>query len=224
MRSLDYKNIEKKLKIRFKHRTILKTALTHSSYMPGSGISNEVLEFLGDAVLELVTREHLCKLYPKAREGELSERKKNFTSTEALYRTGKRYGIGEYVFMSKGTRNSGGHLRPSIIANTMEALIGALYIDRGLTYTQKFIRRVFLKKKHTLSKDYKSLVNHWAMRYRKKLSYRIVKETGPPHQRVFRVHLYVGRTRKAVGTGTSKKDAEQQAAEKFLKKTANRKY
>jgi ribonuclease-3 len=222
MRSLDYKHIEKKLKIRFKRRTMLKTALTHSSYSTTSGASNEVLEFLGDAVLELVTREYLCKLYPLAREGELSERKKIYTSTEALYRAGKKSGLGRYVFMSKGERTSGGQMRPSIIANTMEALIGALYLDRGLPYTRKFIQRILLQRKRITSKDYKSLANQWAMKHRKKLSYRIVKETGPPHQRVFRIHLFIGKTRKAVGIGKSKKDAEQQAAAQFLKRYGKR--
>jgi len=222
MRSLDYKEIEKSLEIRFKRRSILKTALTHSSYLPEASGSNEVLEFLGDAVLELVTREYLCTIYPKAREGELSERKKSYTSTEALYHTGKRYNIGKYIFMSKGECTSGGRTRPSIIANTLEALIGALYIDRGLGYTRKFIQRILLQRKRFTSRDYKTLLNHWAMKHRKGLLYRIVKETGPAHQRTFHIHLFIGNTKKATGIGKSRKDAEQQAAKKYLKKYAKR--
>lgn len=218
MRSPDYKSIEQKLKIRFKHRTLLKTALTHSSYPQDPDSSNEVLEFLGDAVLELVTRQYLCNKYPNAREGELSERKKAYTSTEALYSIGKKYGIGKYIFMSKGERTTGGQKRPSIIANTLEALIGALYKDRGLPYTQKFIERILLKRKRIVTRDYKSLLNHWAMKHRKEISYRIARETGPAHHLTFHVHLYIGRTKKAVGTGTSRKIAEQQAAKKFLKR------
>lgn len=224
MRSHDYKDIEQKLKIRFKRRTVLKTALTHSSSTPVHGASNEVLEFLGDAVLELVTREHLWNTYPNAQEGELSERKKDYTSTEALARAGKTLGIGRYVFMSKGERTSGGQTRRSIIANTMEALIGALYIDRGLPYTRRFIARVLLQKPYKKSKDYKSLLNHWAMKHRHGVTYRIARETGPPHERTFHVCLFIDEKKKTVGTGKSRKEAEQHAAEKFLKKTVYRKH
>ncbi|MBN2620365.1 ribonuclease III [candidate division WOR-3 bacterium] len=222
MRSHDYKEIEQKLKIRFTRRTVLKKALTHSSYSLKYGSSNEVLEFLGDAVLELVTREYLWEKSPAAREGELSEHKKNYTSTEALYHAGRRLGIGRYIFMSKGERASGGQTRPSIIAGTLEALIGALYIDRGLPYTRKFITRILLQRKRIASKDHKSLLNQWAMKHHKHVMYHIAKETGPPHQRTFRVHLFIDDKKKTVGIGRSKKDAEQKAAEKYLKKTANR--
>jgi ribonuclease-3 len=217
-RSPDYKGIEKKLRIRFNHRRLLKTALTHSSFDLKSGTCNEVLEFLGDAVLELVIREHLWKKSPGAREGTLSEQKKDYTSTAALFSTGKRLGIGRFIFMSKGERATGGQTRPSIIAGTLEALIGALYLDRGLPYTRRFITRILLQRKHIASKDHKSLLNQWAMKHHKHVMYRIAKETGPPHQRTFCVHLFIDDKKKTVGIGRSKKDAEQRAAEKYLKK------
>lgn len=218
MPSLDYKRFEKKLKIHFKKRSLLKLALTHSSYPDDPDASNEVLEFLGDAVLELVTREHLLTSIPDAREGELSERKKNYTSTEALFRTGKKLGIAPYILMSKGEKTTGGRERPSIIAGTLEALIGALYLDRGLEYTRKFIIRTVLSRKRLVTRDHKSILNRWAMKHRKKIIYRTNKETGPPHKKVFHMNLYVGKIKKATGQGKSRKDAEQNAAKTFLRK------
>lgn len=222
MRSLDYKHIQSALGIRFKRRTYLKRALTHSSYLQvqrrGFDRSNETLEFLGDAVLELVTREHLLHKYPDADEGRLSELKKMYTSTPVLFRTGKRLKLGAYMLMDRGEETTGGRSRQSTIAACVEAIIGALYLDRGLAYTAKFIKRILLEKKIMRQHDHKSLLNRWSMLHRASITYRVAKEEGPPHQKIFYVDLFADGKKVSQGKGGTKKIAEQKAARSFLAK------
>ncbi len=223
MPSLNYSIVEKKLGIRCKKRKLLKLAFTHSSYLQtakdkSKEQSNETLEFLGDAVLELVTREYLLKKLPKAHEGELSELKKRYTSTEALYRTGKKLGLGKLVLMNRGEELTGGRDRPSIIAGCLEALIGALYLDHGLHYAEKFINRILFEKRTVKRKDYKSLLNSLAMRNRSVIFYKVAKEEGPPHRKMFYVDLYMNKKKVGQGSGKTKKKAEQEAAKEFLRK------
>lgn len=218
---LSYKTIEKNLGIRFKRRRLLKLALTHSSFLQtqhkAGQRSNETLEFLGDAVLELITREYLLKKLPDADEGELSELKKMYTSTEALYKTGKNLGLGKFLLMDKGEELTGGRGRPSNIAGSMEAIIGALYLDRGLKYVEKFINRILLKKRKIKQKDYKSLLNRWIMQNRREIDYKVIKEEGPPHHKMFYVNLYINKKKVGQGSGKTKKKAEQEAARNFLR-------
>lgn len=216
-RSLKYNSIQRKLGIKFKHQELLKLALTHSSYAQGKNKkSNETLEFLGDAILELVVREHLFKKYPKSREGELSELKKIYTSEEALHAVGKSLGIGSFILMDKGEELTGGRNRESNIAGCLEAIIGASYLDQGLNITRKFIRNKILKKRIEPSRDYKSLVNNWAMCSQAKIIYKVVKEEGPPHNKIFHIGLYINKVKKTEGIGSTKKKAEQEAARIFL--------
>jgi ribonuclease-3 len=228
MQLLSYRKIEKKLGIRFKRRKMLKRALTHSSYIQitkdrSHHETYEILEFLGDAVLELVTREYLIQKYPNAHEGTLSELKKRYTSTDALYTVGKKLNLGKFLFLDKGEASTGGRVRPSNIAGCFEAVIGALYLDRGLPYTEKFIRRVILNKRMLRTVDYKSHLNAWAMQHRYTLEYRVTKEKGAPHRKIFHITLYVNRKKYGTGIGSTKKKAEQEAARKFLSQKAKRK-
>ncbi|HEC79330.1 MAG TPA: ribonuclease III [candidate division WOR-3 bacterium] len=222
MQSPVYKTIEKELGVRFKRRSLLKRALTHSSYIqdqPTSGLSsNEVLEFLGDAVLELITREYLYKKFPDATEGKLSKMKRNYTSTDALYRFGMSLNIGRFLLMDKGEEQTGGRKRVSNIAGAMEAIIGALYLDQGLSAVKKFLDRTLFRKIIAEQKDYKSYLNEWIMKKQYTLSYKVIKETGPQHDKKFHVALYVNNKKVATGCGETKKRAEQKAAEKFLNK------
>jgi ribonuclease-3 len=219
--SPSYKAIEKQLGIRFKKRSLIKCALIHSSYMQTRDEkinSNETLEFLGDAVLELIVREFLRAKYPDASEGTLSESKKKYTSTSALHSTGKRLCLGKFLIMSKGEERTGGRNRPSIIAGCLEAIIGALYLDRGLDYTTKFVKNILLNRRIKQHKDHKSILNRWALKNQQQVSYRVVKETGIPHNKKFYISLYIDNKKVSRGTGTTKKKAEQEAAKVFLKK------
>jgi ribonuclease-3 len=219
----NYKKLEKKLGIRFKRKTILKRALTHTSYMQVAKNQShhetyEILEFLGDAVLELVTREFLIQKYPDAHEGTLSELKKRYTSTDALYRIGKKLSLGTFLFMDKGEASTGGRARPSNIAGCFEAVIGALYLDRGLGYTEKFIQRTILNRRMLKTVDYKSHLNAWAMQQRCPIEYRVTKEKGAPHRKTFHITLYINAKKAGKGAGSTKKRAEQEAARQFLSK------
>jgi ribonuclease-3 len=219
--SLNYKTIEKQLGIRFKKRSLLKLALTHSSYLQtrtDKVNSNETLEFLGDAVLELIVRESLYAKYPDDSEGKLSEMKKKYTSTEALCSTGKRLRLGKSLIMAKGEVRTGGRNRPSIIAGCLEAIIGALYLDRGLDYTAKFVKNILLNRRIKQHKDYKSILNRWVLKNQRQVSYRIMKETGTPHCKKFYINLYIDNKKVSQGTGITKKKAEQEAAKSFLRK------
>lgn len=219
--SLNYSIIEKKLGVKFKKPSLLELALTHSSYVQGGNKkSNETLEFLGDAVLELIIREYLFKKFPKAHEGVLSELKKKYTNEEALYIVGKKLGIGEFLMMDRGEALTGGKGRPSNIASCLEAIIGALYLDRGQKTVGKFVQQKILREKFGPQIDYKSQLNNWVMRHQAQISYKVFKEEGPPHKKIFHVGLYINGEMIAEGTGSNKKKAEQKAAKNFLESKA----
>jgi ribonuclease-3 len=199
--------------LKFKDKKILLRAFTHSSASQKN--SNERLEFLGDAVLELITREYLYAKFPDADEGKLSKLKKSYTNGKSLYAIGKSMGLGEFLLMNKGEELTGGRERKSNIANCLEAVIGAVYLDRGLKTAREFVNRFIFKAKVKKVLDYKSLINEWAIKRPQKIVYRLIKEEGPPHKKLFSIGLYIGGKRMEVGLGSSKKEAEQNAAQKF---------
>lgn len=217
---LSYKIIEKQLGTKFKKKGLLRRAFTHSSYQRAEAKrttkSNETLEFLGDAVLELVTREYLYKKYPKLTEGDLNAIKIKYTNQDTLYRVGKDLEIGKFLLMDKGEALTGGRERPSNIAGCLEALIGAIYLDQGLQSTREFVETHVLKKDISGLRDYKSLLNSWAMKQQHSINYRVAKSHGPPHRKVFHVDLYVNKKKVSRGSGDSKKKAQQAAAQKFF--------
>jgi ribonuclease-3 len=227
MPSFNYKTIERKLKVNFRKKSLLKVALTHSSFQGNSAKkpvkSNETLEFLGDAVLELIAREYLHKKFPDLAEGKLNELKIRYTNTDSLYRIGDELKIGEFLMMDKGEELTGGRERPSNIAGAVEALIGAIYLDSGLTRARSFVQKHILKKDFSGLLDYKSMLNRWAMKHQCRIGYRVAKSHGPPHRKVFHVDLYVDKKRISRGTGDSKKKAQQAAAKKFFEEHLARK-
>lgn len=220
MSSLNYKLIEKTIGIRFQKKALLRRALTHSSFRRPETKrpqkSNETLEFLGDAVLELVTREHLYKKFPKLSEGDLNEIKIKFTNQNTLHDVGVELEIGTFLLMDKGEVLTGGRTRPSNIAGCLEALIGAIYLDRGLKHARVFIIKHILKRDISGLHDYKSLLNRWAMKHQYNIGYRVAKSHGPPHRKIFHVDLYINRKKASRGTGDSKKKAQQAAAKKYI--------
>ena len=218
-RSPDYKTIARRLGVRFLKPGLLVKALTHSSFVQDRRHkSNENLEFLGDAVLELVVREHLYRKHPRYDEGRMSEMKKAYTSEDALAVVGRRLGIGRCLILDRGEIRTGGRTRRSNITGSVEALIGALYLDRGLAYVRRYIHRTILGRRIRVVPDFKSLLNNLAMRRLWKLEYRVLKETGPAHEKIFDMGLYINRKLKARGHGKNKKKAEQAASKAFFKK------
>ena len=220
MPSLNYKLIQKKMGTSFRNKRLVRRAFIHSSYQRTGTTktqrSNETLEFLGDAVLELVTREYLYKKFPKLSEGDLNEMKIKFTNQDTLYEVGKDLEIGTFLIMDRGEDLTGGRTRPSNIAGCLEALIGAIYLDAGLRKARNFVVRHILKRDISGLHDYKSILNRWAMKQQFSISYRVVKSHGPPHRKVFHVDLYIDRKKAGRGSGDSKKKAQQAAAKNYI--------
>lgn len=220
MPSLKYKGIEARLGTAFRRKTLLRRALTHSSFQRNRGApavkSNETLEFLGDAVLELIVREQLYRKYPKVTEGALNEIKVKYTNTDMLHRVGDVLGLGALLLMDKGEETTGGRSRASNVAGALEAVIGAIYLDQGLEAARRFVKKHILRIDVSGLRDHKSMLNRWAMKEQHVIGYRLARAHGPAHRKIFHVDLYVDKTRVSRGSGDTKKKAQQSAARQFL--------
>jgi len=224
----NYKNLEKKLGIEFKNPKLLIEALTHRSYLnevpQEKRSSNERLEFLGDSILSFIISEWLFSHFPHSPEGTLTAFRSNLVKTETLAKTAQKLSLGNYLFLSKGERKSGGQENPTILANTLEAVVGAIFLDRGLDLVKKFIHSQFKTILQNLTvkgelKDFKSLLQE-KTQAKNKLSptYKTVKEAGPSHAKVFTVEVFLGKKLLGKGQGKSKQAAEEEAAKNALEK------
>ncbi len=231
----DLSSLEKKLEITFKNKELLKEALTHRSYLnenPSWPLPhNERLEFLGDAVLELVITENLFKEYPQEDEGKLTSIRAALVNYLSLAEVARTLDLEKYLLLSKGEAKDTGRARKVILANALEALLGAIYLDQGYQVVSNFIKRFIFSKapeviKEGLYKDAKSLFQELAQeKYKITPVYQVLEEVGPDHQKIFRVGLFLGDKKVAEGEGFSKQEAEIEAAKKGLayvfKKTGN---
>jgi ribonuclease-3 len=218
--------LERKLGYRFDGEHHLRQALTHRSHVHVTGMdrlqSNERLEFLGDAVLGLIVNEFLYEEFEGKEEGDLTKIKSLLVCGATLARVGDRLGLGEHLFLSRSEAGTGGRKRESILADATEAVIGAVYMDGGLEKAREFISRVILiNVEATLEegshRNYKSLLQETLQaRYKVPPRYRVTYTTGPDHARRFTVKVTLKGTVLGVGSGTSKKQAEQRAAESAL--------
>ena len=219
--------LENKIDIKFKDRNILLQALTHRSYLnenPKWGQDhNERLEFLGDAVLELVVTEYLYKTNPNP-EGELTNWRAALVNAVMLARIAGEFDLNDYILLSKGEARDTGRARQYILANAMESLIGAIYLDQDYDASKKFIDKFILKElpgiiENQLYRDAKSLFQEKAQ---EKVSitptYEVLKEWGPDHARNFQVGVFLEKEMVGVGDGPSKQEAQQAAASDALKK------
>lgn len=223
-----FEPFEKKARVTFSDKKLLMQAFLHRSYLNEHREiklnHNERLEFLGDAVLELVTTEHLFKKYPKKNEGELTSYRAALVNTNMLSRVAKELMMDDYLLLSKGEARDIGRARQYILANTYEAFVGALYLDQGYETTRAFIDRTVLvhinevvEKK--LWQDYKSHFQEIAQeRESVTPTYQTLKEEGPDHDRRFVIGVFLGDERIAEGAGQSKQEAEQEAARHALVK------
>lgn len=211
----------------FKNQQLLDTALTHRSALNEhpdiSPESNERLEFLGDAVLELIATEFLFKQYPSEQEGVLTAYRSALVKTTTLAEIAEQLGLGEKLFMSKGEEATGGRTNPALLANTMEAVIGALYLDQGIEITRTFITKTLLWKvdeiiSKRLYKDPKSLLQEVVQaKGMATPNYEVISEEGPDHNKQFTVGVYIDSTLAGQGLGKSKQLAQQAAATEALK-------
>jgi ribonuclease-3 len=217
------KELEKKIEYVFKNKSLLEEALTHSSYaneQQGNVAYNERMEFLGDAVLSFVSAQYLYQKYPDMPEGRLSKLRSSLVCTQSLSSFAKEISLGECLKMGKGETASGGAQRPSVLEDAFEALIAAIYLDGGIDEARKFVLR-FLSREvenhHSNFKDYKSLLQEIIQQNPdERISYAVIGESGPDHDKRFKVELKLNSNVIATGEGTSKKNAEQQAAKQAL--------
>jgi len=219
--------LEKKIKIEFNDKDLLKQALVHRSYLnenPGFNLKdNERLEFLGDAVLEMVVTEYLYENYPNP-EGELTNWRASLVNSKMLAKVANELKLNNDLFLSKGESKDTGRARQYISANALEALIGAIYLDQGYKESYKFIKREIIKElpkiiKNKLYHDPKSLFQEKAQdKTGITPSYEVIKEWGPDHAKNFIVGVYLEKELIAEGQGISKQEAQEKAAANGLKK------
>lgn len=224
---IQFSDFEKNTKVIFKDKNLLKQAFIHRSYInenPGSNLShNERLEFLGDAVLELIVTDFLYKKYPNYTEGELTAIRSALVNAIIISEVALKIGINDYLLLSKGEAKDNGKARQYILANTYEAYIGAVYLDQGYNAVNKFVTASLLP--HTeeivakkLWRDAKSLVQEKAQEFVGVTpAYKVLHESGPDHDKHFTVGILFGSDLIAEGKGKSKQEAEQKAAEMALK-------
>jgi ribonuclease-3 len=219
--SPDLRGIESVLGYCFTDKQLLANALSHRSSVT-NGRANERLEYLGDAVLGLVVSEFLFRRFPGHNEGDLTKLKAALVNEAMLSKVANGFGLGQYIFLSVEEEKSGGRLKPSIIADAMEAVIGAIYLDGGMEQSAGAIRRFILNDFESLIKD-DSIYNYKGELLEKMQAvgrgiprYEVVEEIGPDHIKVFVISVSVNGARLGMGQGTSKKEAEQQAAKMAL--------
>ncbi len=214
--------LEKALGITIKNKKLLLQALTHTSYAAEHGTGNgedyERLEFLGDGILNMVTTAFLYQRYPDADEGRMSALKSHLVSQPSLVSWAKPLHLGRYLLVSKGENRTGGRDRPSMLADVLEAVIAAVYLDQGLPTAERLITRWLAGKRVKLS-DYKSKMQEVVQKeHRIQPDYRTVGESGPQHEKIFEVEVRVKGKTLGRGAGKTKKEAEQQAARDALRK------
>ncbi len=222
------KDLEKRIGVTFKNGDLLTEALTHRSYLnecPKWRLPhNERLEYLGDAVLELIVSEALYGKFPKQPEGRLTVLRAALVNYQILAKVAEAMALDDFILMSRGEKKDTGRAREVILANAMEALIGAIYLDQGMKKTKPFVEKFVMKHLDEVLKtgSYKDAKSELQEIIQEKLkvtpTYRMLGESGPAHQRVFRMGVYFGEKLIAEGAGAAKQDAELEAARNALKK------
>ncbi len=222
--SVDLSELNRKLCYTFKQPQLLVQAFQHSSYVNEQTDSNlrdnERFELLGDAVLDLAITHILMELFEDSNEGDLSKYRAAVVNENGLYRVAQELALGDYLLLGKGEEVTSGREKPSILADTMEAVLGALYLDAGFDKTKEIIHKLFLPLLKRIdtgkpSNDYKSQLQEYTQEiYKVRPEYVLVEESGPAHDKAFRVALLLQGETIAEGEGKSKKEAEQKAAGK----------
>ena len=222
----EFKELEGALGYSFRDYGLLEHALTHRSRAHedanGGVIDNESLEFLGDAVLGLVIADYLFREFPDYDEGRKSQARAHFVSAPSLAKLGIKLRLGEYLLLGRGEEKTGGRQKPSLLADTFEAVVAAVYLDGGLEAAEVIIGRQFRESLDSLrtgrnieglTSDHKSKLQEWLQAHDRPLPvYRLAGELGPDHRKMFEVEVVVSGTIVARGSGRSKKEAEQKAA------------
>lgn len=228
MYDFDKKGLEKVLKSEIANEQLFITAFTHRSFLNEhsdyKNPSNERLEFLGDSVLQLLSSEFLYSFFPKAPEGDLTNYRAAIVCTTSLAEESKRLDYGKFLFLSNGEESTGGREREYILANTFEAVLGALFLEKGLDFCRNFVEKELLYKvadivEKQAYKDAKSLFQEASQeRFSLTPEYRVIESWGLDHEKTFKVGAYLDNKLWGTGEGKSKQKAEQQAAIESLDK------
>ena len=220
-----YAVLEGKVAYNFRDPSLCETALTHKSWMNESQAAarsdNERLEFLGDAVLSLVTSDLLMRHFPEQPEGDLSKARAAIVNEAGLARVAEMLLLGQWIFLGRGEEQAGGRQKRSLLANAFEALIGAIYLDGGFTaafeVTERLFTPIIAEVPTAASKDYKSRLQEIAQaKLQMAPSYTVLSEQGPDHAKTFEVAISIGEKEYGRAFGRSKKEAQQSAAERAL--------
>lgn len=221
--SLKMEEIEQSIGYTFKNKELLKKALTHTSYAYENRIeSNEKLEFLGDSILEFISSKYLFKNYPKLKEGEMTKVRAAVVCEKSLYKVAKMHNFSDFLYLGRSEKKTGGENRPAILADSVEAVIAAIYLDGGITKAEKFIvenlkYEIAVATKHVGDKDYKTVLQEKLQVHGEvRIEYKITKEIGPDHDKYFEAEVSLNGRVLAKGEGKSKKEAHMEAAKKAL--------
>lgn len=214
-------DFERRIGYEFKDKSLLKRALTHSSYAneKGTGLQNERLEFLGDSVLGFITAEYLFDHYKDKAEGDLTKKRAYAVCEKTLFGYAEKIGLGDMIMLGKGEERTGGRHRPSVVSDAFEAVIAAIYLDGGIENAKKFVLPFIeiASEAKPVFKDYKSTLQEVLQQNpTEKFEYIVVGESGPDHNKEFIVEVHLNSNVIGTGKGSSKKRAEQEAARSAL--------
>lgn len=211
--------LQKNIGYQFEDESLLNKAMTHTSYAYENNVeSNEKLEFLGDSILEFISSKYIFKNYPNLKEGEMTKVRAQVVCEQSLYKIAKMHNFSDFLNLGKSEKSSGGKERPAILADSVEAVIAAMYIDGGLKVAEKFIienlkNEIELATKHVGQKDYKTVLQEKLQIHGDvKIEYILLNESGPDHDKRFEMEVRCNGKKLAVGTGKSKKLAQMDAA------------
>lgn len=224
------KKLAKKLEVKFDDIHLIKNAFVHRSYLNESNEfseNNERLEYLGDAVLEMATSEYLYAKFPKLQEGMLTNLRASLVRTESLAESSHELGFADLILMSRGEESTGGRDNQSLLANTFEAFLGALYLDQGFEVCKTYLHKYLFPKTDKIMaegtyKDFKSIMQEVSQsKFKETPKYQLVEEQGPDHDKVFQMVAVIGKKKYGVGKGKSKQAAQEDAAKKTLEIIGN---
>jgi len=215
--------LEESIGYRFKNKLILKNALTHTSYANENNVqSNEKLEFLGDSILEFISSKYIYSKYPNLKEGEMTKVRADVVCEKSLYKVALKHNFSDFLYIGKSQIINDGNKRPSILADSVEAVIAAIYFDSGLEQAEKFIVEnlkdyIEIATKHVGIKDHKTVLQERLQIHGDvNIKYEIIKESGPDHNKLFVAEVSCNNKKLAIGEGKTKKAAEMEAAKKAL--------
>ena len=215
--------LEESIGYRFKNKLILKNALTHTSYANENNVqSNEKLEFLGDSILEFISSKYIYSKYPNLKEGEMTKVRADVVCEKSLYKVALKHNFSDFLYIGKSQIINDGNKRPSILADSVESVIAAIYFDSGLEKAEKFIVEnlkdyIEIATKHVGMKDHKTVLQERLQIHGDvNIKYEIIKESGPDHNKLFVAEVSCNNKKLAIGEGKTKKAAEMEAAKKAL--------